>query len=72
VFSIALQVDKAKPFIKLQTVSVDSLPEAEILALEAACKHFESKRVMLVHRGNLTYDIYEIFDPIGRVRIKTM
>jgi len=72
VFSIALQTSEKPVFFRVQTVSVDSLPEAEILALKAARKHFMSKQVMIVHRGNLIYDIYEIFEPIGRIKIKTM
>jgi len=71
-FSIALQTDAAKSFIRLQTVCVDTLPEAEIMALRVASKHFSSKQVMIVHRGNLIYDIYEIAEPIGQVQIKTM
>ena len=71
-FSVALLTREKQSFAKLQQVCVDSLPEAEILALKLACKYYRTNAIMIVHRGNLEYDIYETFAPIGSIRIKTL
>lgn len=69
-FKITIQkVDSAK-LSRLQLISTDSLFEAEQVALKIVAKYFNNTDVMLVHRGNLEYDIYEIFEPIGSVIIK--
>lgn len=51
-------------------VNSDSLYEAEHLALQIVSKHFSDKKIMLVHKDNLIYDIFEITEPIGQVAIK--
>ena len=52
-------------------VSVDSLPEVELMALDLARKHFHANNLILVYVDNLMYDIYEVGEPIGKLTVKT-
>jgi len=71
-FKVDVQSDTNKARIFTQVVCADTLYEAELLALSLVSRHNPDKQIMLVHRGNLIYEIYEIINPIGRVRIKVM
>jgi len=71
-FSVEIQATSKQPVSTKQTVLVDTLPECEILALKLAAKYYKSNNLMLVHRDNLLYDIYEVFEPVGQLQIKTM
>lgn len=70
-FNIILQKSGKSGACSTQPVCLDTLYEAELMALELATKHFKDKQVMLVHRSNLLYDIYEIDKPIGSIQIRT-
>lgn len=71
-FKVAIQAQSKRPVSTIQVVCVDSLPEAELMALKLAGKYYKCNNLMLVHRANLLYDIYEIFEPVGQVQITTM
>lgn len=70
-FKVMLQQYNNASAIRQQHVCVDSLPEAEIMALKLASKHYKTENLILVHRGDLIYDVYEVFEPVGQVLIKT-
>lgn len=71
-FKVGLQKKGQGKAAAVCTLSVDSLPEAELLALKFARTMFKGIDIMLVHKGDLEYDVYETFEPIGRVGIKTL
>ena len=71
-FKVTVQNYDNASAVRQQVVSVDSLPEAEILALKVVTKHYKTDNLILVHRGDLIYDVYEIFEPVGQVFIKTL
>jgi len=71
-FKVAIQKVFDKPLYFQQVVVVDSLCEAELMALKLAAKQFNTITVMLVHTGNLFYDIYQVGEPIGRIQIKSV
>ena len=54
-----------------QIVCVDSLPEAEIMAVKILDKHIQGKKLLLVHKGDLVYDVFAVDKPIGEVLIST-
>ncbi len=70
-FNIAVQPNNDTRNPAFQIVYADSLHEAEIMAVSLASRRFGNAPVMLVHRGDLVYDIYEIAEPIGSVVIRT-
>lgn len=70
-FKVAVQKVGGEPLSFQQVVCVDSLYEAEIMALRLASNHFEGRSIMLVHTGGLIYDIFEVGEPIGQVRIRS-
>lgn len=69
-FRVAVQEPGKEALFSVHTVSVNSLYEAERIAVELAQKQYPDMSVMLVHRGGLVYDIYEIAEPIGQVQIQ--
>jgi hypothetical protein len=71
VFKVAFRIGAEKSLWGTQIVCVDSLPEAEIMALKVVDKHFQSKALLLVHKGDLVYDVFEIGALIGEVLIST-
>ena len=71
-FKVIIHNPDQKKQFTLHTTAVDSLPEAEIMALGLVRKQYRNDHLMLVHKGELVYEIYEIFEPIGSVQIKTM
>lgn len=52
-------------------VSGESLHEAEQAALVFASEHFKGKRIVLVHVGNLMYDVFEVRHRVAKLHIKT-
>ena len=71
-FKVILKQNDQGENTRQQVICVDSLPEAEVLARKVAIKHYKTSNLILVHRGDLIYDVYEIFEPVGQVYIKTM
>lgn len=71
-FRVALQESLDRPLYFQQVVVVDSLYEAELMALKLATQRFNNANLVIVHRGNLVYDIYEVAEPVGRVQIKSV
>ena len=70
-FKVAVQKSGFVQAAAIHNVCVDSLYEVELMALELARRHFETQNVMLVHVGGLIYEIYEVSEPIGIVKIKS-
>ena len=70
-FNIAVQPSTETRTPTFQVVYVDSLGEAELMGLALARRRFGDTPIMLVHRGDLEYDVYEISEPIGSVVIMT-
>lgn len=70
-FKVAFRIGAEKSLYGTQIVCVDSLPEAEIMALDVVDKHFQGRNLFLVHKGDLVYEIYEIGALIGEVMIST-
>lgn len=58
-------------FFVTRTVEVDTLPEAERLATLLASDKFPDTPIVLVHKGDLEYEIFEVSEPVGIVKIKT-
>jgi len=70
-FKVAFRKFANKAVFGTQFVCVDSLPEAEIMAVKIVDKHIQGKALLLVHKGDLVYDIYAVDKPIGEVLIST-
>lgn len=71
-FQVALQRLGREQGVFQQSVSADSLHEAEQAATALASEHFEGVSVVLVHIGALVYNVYEVEEPIAQVLIKTI
>jgi hypothetical protein len=54
-----------------QIVCVDSLPEAETMAVKILYKHIQGKKLLLVHKSDLVYDVFAVDKPIGEIAIST-
>lgn len=53
------------------TVSADTLDEAESAARNFVSQHLGGVPVVLVHVGDLTYEVYELTSPLARIKIRT-
>lgn len=71
-FKVLLQKQIDKPCYITQVVVVETLTEAEFMALKLAIQHFKTNSLVLVYRDNLSYDIFEVGEPIGQVQIESM
>jgi hypothetical protein len=70
-FKVAFRKCVGRSLWGTQLVCVDSLPEAEIMAVKILGKHIQGKKLMLLHKGDLLYDVYAVDKPIGEVAIST-
>jgi len=70
-FKVAFRKFANRSIWGTQLVCVDSLPEAEIMALRVADKHIQGKKLLLLHKGDLVYDVYAVDKPIGEIAIST-
>lgn len=70
-FQVAVKSEDKKHRLRVQKVSVERLPEAEKAALKLASKVFNGTDIILVHIGDLEYEVHELFEPIGQVKITT-
>ena len=68
-FIVHLKKSVDKSIQAIHTVCVDTLYEAEIMAQKTASKYFGGGQVVLVHRGELEYDVYKVTKPVGCIRI---
>jgi len=58
--------------IAIKTLSVDTLREAEILLVKEIKRRYGNQQVIVVSNGDLTYDVYEAFEPFVRVMIRSI
>lgn len=54
------------------TTPVDTLPEAEIIAVQAIQNHLGIQSIEIDSRGNLLYDVWHGINNVGVVAIKTL
>jgi len=67
-----IQVLNTNKPIVIKTLSVDTLREAEILLVKEIKRRYGNQQVIVVSNGDLTYDVYEAFEPFVRVMIRSI
>jgi len=71
-FTMKIQVLNTNKPIVIKTLSVDTLREAEILLVKEIKRRYGNQQVIVVSNGDLTYDVYEAFEPFVRVMIRSI
>jgi hypothetical protein len=70
-FKVAFRKCVGRSLWGTQLVCVDSLPEAEIMVVKIMAKHIQGKKLMLLHKGDLVYDVYAVDKPVAEIAITT-
>jgi hypothetical protein len=71
-FKVLINKQLDQPCYFTQVVVVETLAEAELMALKLAIQHFKTNSLVLVYRDNLSYDVFEVGEPIGQIQIKSV
>ena len=71
-YQVDLQTSIDPIIYSRRMICCETLVEAEVIALKLAIKRFGVGRLVMVHRGDLSYDIFEVTKPIARLRIKSV
>lgn len=69
-FKILIKPDIERNFAFGQVCCCDTLIQAEQYALGMLRKQFADSNVLMVHREDLVYDVYDIGDPVAELQIK--
>lgn len=68
-FKVKIRSDSIPRSYTERNFFVSSLSEAELKAFDLVKEHFQTDSIVVVHRAELVYDIYQVVKRMGQVKI---